>query len=1153
LVSGGKAAGKAAEGIIAKAVKDLLRVGAKDAERRAAKDALHVAERDAAKKAEQDAAKKAEQDAARSLEKRALEGDPVDIASGAVVQHQVDVELPGLLPLVLSRTHLSSYRLGGWFGVSWASTLDQRLVFSGGGVRFVAADGSVLDYPRAADVPALGARPRLDRDRLTVTERDQTLHFTQFFGADGVPSWPLTAITDRNGHRIDIDRSATGVPLVVRHSGGYRVEVLTTAGRVVGYRLGDTDLVRFAYTDGHLTSVINSSGLPLRFGYDDDGRLTRWEDRNGHWYAYRYDAAGRCVAGEGAGGYLNATFRYEDRLTVLTNSLGAATTYHLNTAGQVVREVDPLGHTTTSRWDAYDRLLSRTDPLGRTTAYTYDEAGNLTTLTRPDGSAFTTTYNSFGQPLTITEPDGATWHREYDERGNLTAITNPAGATTRYAHDPAGRLSAVTDALGNTRQVATNPAGLPISETDPMGRTTVEQRDVFGRIVALTDAGGGTTQYRWSVEGDLIERTWPDGSTESWSYDGERNPVGYRDALGSSTTIETGPFDLPAAQVGPDGTRTEFRYDLQLRLAAVTNAVGRTWHYQYDPAGRLTGELDFDGRSLGYRYDTAGQLSESVNGAGETVRYVRDRVGNVIEEHAGDAVSTFAYDPTGRLLHATGPDAELSIQLDALGRVLSETCNGRTVSSRYDALGRRVYRQTPSGTRSEWEYQADSQPAVLRVAGQAVRFGYDQSGREVARRIGAGALLTRTFDPRGRVASQVLTADGPEPASPGRLVQRRVYSYLRTGGLVGMDDHLLGNHRYDLDAAGRVRSVDGPHGRERYEYDPTGKMVAGTGADARYEHDAQGRTTTRHVSGQSWRYTWDAADRLTSVVTPGGQRWGYRYDPLGRRIAKQRLAPDGTVTEQIDFVWDGPVLAEQTGGGRSTVWDWEPGTFRPVAQTVDDRFYAIVTDLIGTPTELVDGAGELAWRRQSTLWGQPIAGADGVNCPLAFPGQYHDPESGLNYNFFRYYDPATALYQSPDPLGLAPSFNPYAYVHNPTAWLDPLGLSPYELPGRSGALNQAKRDLGIPRGQHPEAVDRVPLTDKWGQRILDENKQPIMTREYTYVRPNGDRVVIQDHAVGHDFGEGGVGNQGPHFNVRPPENTRTGHVPGTSEHYPFGR
>ncbi|MHC8377802.1 hemagglutinin repeat-containing protein [Pseudomonas sp. MDT1-16] len=112
------------------------------------------------------------------------------------------------------------------------------------------------------------------------------------------------------------------------------------------------------------------------------------------------------------------------------------------------------------------------------------------------------------------------------------------------------------------------------------------------------------------------------------------------------------------------------------------------------------------------------------------------------------------------------------------------------------------------------------------------------------------------------------------------------------------------------------------------------------------------------------------------------------------------------------------------------------------------------------------------------------------------------------------------------------------------------GLNGPKVVSRPGALNAAKRDLGIPRSQHPDAVNRVPMTRN-GEKILGSDHKPIMTREYTYSRPDGSKVVIQDHSAGHEFGQGGVGDQGPHLNVRPPENTRNGTVPGTEEHYYF--
>jgi RHS repeat-associated protein len=109
---------------------------------------------------------------------------------------------------------------------------------------------------------------------------------------------------------------------------------------------------------------------------------------------------------------------------------------------------------------------------------------------------------------------------------------------------------------------------------------------------------------------------------------------------------------------------------------------------------------------------------------------------------------------------------------------------------------------------------------------------------------------------------------------------------------------------------------------------------------------------------------------------------------------------------------------------------------------IDREFYAIVTDLVGTPTELVDPAGHVAWHGRTTLWGLPAAvPAAHAYTPLRFPGQYHDQETGENYNFLRYYNPAGGTYTSADPMGLNGGPNPNSYVPNPLDWMDPFGLA----------------------------------------------------------------------------------------------------------------
>lgn len=1046
-------------------------------------------------------------DKALQMFKRTCKTDPVDVATGEMVLPQIDVELDGALALVLSRVHLSSYRVGRWFGESWASTLDQRLEVDDDGVCYAAEDGMLLVYPTpevgVTVLPVEGPRWSLSRTdgggfSLHDPGLGRTLHFAPVDGTS--PSvLPLQAISDRDGHRIDLDYNAEGMLTEVRHTGGYRIGVETADGLITALSLlraaaggGDVTLMRYGYDVARrLTEVVNSSGQPLRLEYDAEGRIVGWRDRNGVSYHYTYDEAGRCVATSGSDGFMDGSFVYDRDLlvTVYTNSLGHKTTFHLNEANQVIREIDPLGGATVSEWDRYDRLLGRVDPLGRVTRYGYDQAGDLIAVTRPDGSQAVAEYNALGLPVMVTDPGGARWRRTYDERGNLTAVTDPAGVTTRFGYDGRGHVVAVTDALGQVRRVQTDFAGLVTSVTDPLGATTRYARDGFGRVSEIIDPVGGVTRFGWTVEGKPAWQVSPDGATEQWSYDGEGNLVEHVDALGQVTRTEFTHFDLPAAQIGPDGARLGFAYDTELRLTAVTNPQGLVWRYDYDAAGNLVRETDFNGRVLGYSRDGAGQLMERVNGVGQAVRYSRDLLGNVVEQRSGEAVATFGYDAVGWMVRAVNADAEVVFDRDLLGRVVAESCNGRIVASSFDVLGRRVTRRTPSGAQSVWEYGTDDQPVTLQTAGHTIGFGYDAAGREIERRLGTGAVLAQSWDVNHRLNSQTLTAPGLT-ARQVRLVQSRSYNYRSDGYVTAIEDHLGGPRRFDLDVAGRVTAVHGSGWSERYAYDPAGNVTeaawpppqagspdvdargerAYTGTlirragNVRYEHDAQGRVTLRQqkrlsAKPRTWHYTWDADDRLVAVVTPDGQQWRYSYDALGRRIAKHRLAADGAnVVEHVSFSWDGTILAEQTQTGpgrpddRITTWEWEPGSFRPVTQTervpldasqdwVDQQFYAIVTDLVGTPTELVEPDGTLVWRAHTTLWGTAAApSSGGASCPLRFPGQYHDPETGLNYNYHRYYDPADGRYQNSDPLSLAAGPNSYCYVVNPTRQSDPLGL-----------------------------------------------------------------------------------------------------------------
>ena len=70
-----------------------------------------------------------------------------------------------------------------------------------------------------------------------------------------------------------------------------------------------------------------------------------------------------------------------------------------------------------------------------------------------------------------------------------------------------------------------------------------------------------------------------------------------------------------------------------------------------------------------------------------------------------------------------------------------------------------------------------------------------------------------------------------------------------------------------------------------------------------------------------------------------------------------------------------------------------------------------------------------------------VDGASTVTNNLRFPGQYYDGETGLHYNYFRYYDPTIGRYLNTDPIKLPGGVNLFSYVaNNPLYWIDPYGL-----------------------------------------------------------------------------------------------------------------
>jgi len=163
------------------------------------------------------------------------------------------------------------------------------------------------------------------------------------------------------------------------------------------------------------------------------------------------------------------------------------------------------------------------------------------------------------------------------------------------------------------------------------------------------------------------------------------------------------------------------------------------------------------------------------------------------------------------------------------------------------------------------------------------------------------------------------------------------------------------------------------------------------------------------------------------------------YDPQNQRFSKT-VGSDTTY-----YVYsNGKLLGEYDDSGALLV-EYVYLNGRPLAQIVEDTSEVITyfhVDHQGTPRVGTDstGASVWTWSYLGNAFGD-IAPSGSVMVNLRFAGQYYDSESGLFYNWNRYYDPQTGRYVSSDPIGLAGGLNTFAYaMANPALYTDPEGL-----------------------------------------------------------------------------------------------------------------
>ncbi len=467
---------------------------------------------------------------------------------------------------------------------------------------------------------------------------------------------------------------------------------------------------------------------------------------------------------------------------------------------------------------------------------------------------------------------------------------------------------------------------------------------------------------------------------------------------------------------------------------------------------------------------------------------------------------------TGKQLGIT--DEKLCYSYDLLGRLTQELSPSGALDYKYDALSNLTTLTLPDGRKLNHLYYGSGHLHQLNLDGQVISdMERDDLHREVYRTQGK---LTSCFgyDAMGRKAWQfasTLPADKLSQVhntgvNTSLLVEHaynpihRRYQYDPAGELVRTLDKLRGEIKYEYEANGQLRSRDTGSlvGSEEFCYDAAANRLDFNARqfakvkdnrikqwrDQEYRYDPWGNLIEKR-SGHSklQTFAYDCENRLVRAETlVNGKlesRGEYRYDSLGRRVAKQ--AEINGQVEQKRFLWQGLRMLREETPGQSILYVYEPGSYAPLARVdqtegEEQKLYYFHTDQIGTPLELTDSDGKIVWQATYRSWGsvEQVAVSE-VDQSLRFQGQYFDSETGLHYNTYRYYAPDVGRFMSPDPIGLRGGFNLFRYNLNPIMWIDPAGLAP--CPVR--VVNNTKIHG---RGQ----VDGTPGHDQFSEAITNK-------------------------------------------------------------------
>ena len=417
----------------------------------------------------------------------------------------------------------------------------------------------------------------------------------------------------------------------------------------------------------------------------------------------------------------------------------------------------------------------------------------------------------------------------------------------------------------------------------------------------------------------------------------------------------------------------------------------------------------------------------------------------------------------------------VSLSFDGLGRRILDVRDGKGIEHRILGPGAdrtRVFERFMSLRDTE----SAGTTTLTSPGGVATYVRFDEKGF-VHRQCGNGSNELLQYDDEGRLEGRVVW----KRASDGAMRTWSVrYAYSLEGDLLRVVDSARGTTVYETDGAHRLARETTPSGQQLfYTLDAadnviskpglghaeltSGNRIAYTDTEVfEYNHRDHIGVRKSRADGKSVRYQYDSFDMLIAIETVSANgtvepTWQYAYDALGRRTEVRC----GGYKRQ--FFWDADRLAaEIQPNGALRIYQYAgPGALSPLSFTdyanadaapESGKTFYVFSDPVGQPLHIEDGKGEIVWWsvRNDPYGLIDIHPTAQLEYNLRWPGHYFDPETGLHYNRYRYYDPSLGRYLQSDPIGYKGSpVNLYGYCANPLVDVDVLGLTHPNRPGHA--------------------------------------------------------------------------------------------------------